>query len=135
MAEAEFLEQVEKEDGVGDPVVQIHRVRLEVERVRTETAKSEKRLSDRIGEEVGKVRTELSARIDGVEKSMRAWMGIGFSFIAVVAVSDVCARPGSRGDHRVRRGSWFATAYPLLHRGLLTRSLAAGLAGGGVEPA
>ena len=86
MAEAEFLDQVENEDGVGDPVVQIHMVRLEVEKVRTEMAELETRLSDRIGEEVGRVRTELSARIDGVEKSVRAWMGIGFSFIAILIV-------------------------------------------------
>ena len=50
----------------------------------------ETRLSDRITDEVGKVRTELSTQIGGVEKSLRAWMALGVSFIAVlVAVMSV----------------------------------------------
>ena len=149
MTEVEFREQVEQDDGRGDLRDQIHGVRLEVEKVRTEmtgqigglerklsnrisgvglevekvrtemakmhTGLSNRiggvglevekvravmasqiggletkiggldtRLSDRITEEVGKVRTELSTQIGGVEKSLRAWMALGVSFIAVL---------------------------------------------------
>ena len=148
MTEVEFREQVEQDDGRGDLRDQIHGVRLEVEKVRTEMTgqigglerklsnrigevgleveklrtemtgqngdleakmggletrmtgqiggleakmgRLETRLSDRITDEVGKVRTELSTQISGVEKSLRAWMALGVSFIAVlVAVMSV----------------------------------------------
>ena len=98
MAEAEFWKQFEKDDGgegLGD---QIHGVRLEVEKVRSEMAKMDTGLSDRIGGvrlEVEKVRTEMtdqigglerrmSEQIRGVEKGLRAWMAVGVSLIAVL---------------------------------------------------
>ena len=135
MTEVEFREQVEQDDGRGDLRDQIHGVRLEVEKVRTQMTgqiggldtklcdrisevgldvgklrtemtgqiggletkmggletrmvdrmgRLETRQSDRITEEVGKVRTELSTQISGVEKSLRAWMALGVSFIAVL---------------------------------------------------
>ena len=70
-------------------------VGLEVEKLRAEMTGQiggletkigalDTRLSDRITEEVGKVRTELSTQISGVEKSLRAWMALGVSFIAVL---------------------------------------------------
>ena len=124
MTEVEFREQVEQDDGRGDLRDQIHGVRLEVEKLRTEMTGQiggvERKLSDRIsgvGLEVEKVRTEmtsqigglesqiggletrlqksmyekmgeletrLSTQIGGVEKSLRAWMALGVSFIAVL---------------------------------------------------
>ncbi len=74
-----------QDDGEGaDLRDRIHGVRLEVERVRAKMATMHTGLSGRIGEEVGKVRTELSEQIGGLEKSLRAWLAVGVSFIAVL---------------------------------------------------
>ena len=82
----------------GDLRDRISGVRLEVEKVRAEMAKMHTGLSDRISGvslEVEKVRTEMTSQIGGLEtsmseqiggvgKSLRAWMALGVSFIAVL---------------------------------------------------
>ena len=76
MTEVEFREQVGQDDGRGDLRDQVHGVRLEVEKLRTEMTGQiggvERKLSDRIsgvGLEVEKVRTEMTSQIGGVGKS------------------------------------------------------------------
>ena len=74
MAEADFWKQ--KDDGGRGLRDQIHGVRLEVEKVRSETAKMDTGLTDRIGGvrleigdvrlEVEKFRTELTDQVGGV---------------------------------------------------------------------
>ena len=107
MAEAELWKQ--KDDRGGSLGEQIHGVRLEVEKVRSELAKMNTGLSDRIGgvrlevekfrsemiERIGGVRSDMTDQIGGVERNMteqirgvekglRAWMAIGVSLIAML---------------------------------------------------
>ena len=63
MAEAEFRRQFERDHGGGDLRDQIHGVRLEVEKVRTDLARTEMRLVEKIDG----VETRLVEKIDGVE--------------------------------------------------------------------
>ena len=89
MTEVEFREQVEQDDGRGDLSDQIHGVRLEVEKVRTEMTGQigglERKLCDRIGEvglEVEKLRTEMTGQNGDLETKMggletRNWSEFG----------------------------------------------------------
>ena len=79
MTEVEFREQVEQDDGRGDLRDQIHGVRLEVEKVRSEMTGQigglERKLSNRISEvglDVGKLRTEMTGQIGGLETKIGA---------------------------------------------------------------
>ena len=82
MTEVEFREQVEQDDGRGDLRDQIHGVRLEVEKVRTEMTGQigglERKLSNRIGGvglEVEKVRSEMTGQIGGLERKLSNRIG------------------------------------------------------------